>query len=119
MKKLKYLPEPNRIKELKNMIEIEIQTSPSTWRTFKVKQSFTSNMNLTFVHEDKKYVFKKLINDTPVFVLENGAWVKAGRVTHGRVLLGDGESYEECMEKQPRADLAAQLRGFKESLRAK
>jgi hypothetical protein len=101
------------------MIEIEIQTSPSTWRTFKTKIEATRNNNIKFRHNGHIYVLKELRKNTPVYVIEGEKWVQAGRVTHGRILLGEGESYEECMEKQPRVDLANQLREFKESLKAK
>jgi hypothetical protein len=87
------------------------------WRSVKAKLSFTRNSNQSFKHNGKTYVFKNLKEGNEVFCLENGKWVKAGRIDrYGTIFLGEGETHAEMMnrvnaDKTPE-QLLAEIRGF-------
>jgi hypothetical protein len=88
-----------------------------TWRSVKVELSFTKNMNYTFKHAEKRYVFKDLRAGTEVLRLQGSGWVVCGRIDkYGTIFLGEGESYSEMNErinkdKSPE-QLIAELKAF-------
>lgn len=76
-------------------IIVEWQESTQAWRRITVKVLFSQLGNCYFKHNEKIYAFHALKEGAEVVTKENGKWVKAGRISHGDVFLGDGQSYAE------------------------
>jgi hypothetical protein len=68
---------------------VECMDKGHVWKIVKLPVTFTRNGNMMVKHNGKTYVFKKLEAGLPVFVLENGKWVKVGRISRDyHVFLG-------------------------------
>jgi hypothetical protein len=67
----------------------------AVWRSVSVNVAMSRKGNWFFKHDGKVYVFKEKRQGEQVLVLENGKWVKAGRITRGDIFLGQGLSYGE------------------------
>jgi hypothetical protein len=74
--------------------------SGDAWYEAKVKLSYTRNGNFSFKHDGKRYVLADLKNGAEILVLEQGKWMKAGRVAWGILFLGEGETYREHCDRQ-------------------
>jgi hypothetical protein len=60
-----------------------------------VDVAMSRNSNYTFKHEGRVYVLKDKREGEQVLVLQNGHWVKAGRVARVCIFLGPGMSSDE------------------------
>jgi len=85
----------------------------NAWREAKADLKCTRNSNLSCEHNGQILVFPNLKEGAEVVGLENGKWVKAGRITRGLIFLGPGLSYSETNEQlfrgsNPREILAVQ-----------
>jgi hypothetical protein len=75
------------------------------WREEKVSLSYTRNDNFSFRHAGKTYVFKDLKDGTPIMQVQERKWVKVGRVAHGILFLGEGQTYQEYRRQQVKEKL--------------
>jgi len=83
------------------------------WKQSSVEIKCTRNNNLMCEHDGQILVFPSLKDGAEVVGLENGKWVKVGRITRGLIFLGQGLSYSETNERlfqgsNPREMLAVQ-----------
>lgn len=76
-------------------VKVERQGDGQTWRSVTVDVHVSLKGNFTFKHDGRVYVFRQKKEGEEVRVLENGKWLKAGRIAHGDVFLGPGISYDE------------------------
>ena len=84
-----------------NPRKIEDHRSDGCWYQLKTKIGVSNNGNYTFMHQGKRYVFKNYLEGTEVLVLQGNKWAKAGRIDrYGTIVLGNGESYSEMIERQ-------------------
>ncbi len=65
------------------------------WRSLSVDVKTSRRGNFTFKHAGRVYVFRQKRDGEEVLALENGKWVKTGRITRGDIFLGPGISYDE------------------------
>jgi len=86
-------------------IEIEWQENPQTWRTATVEYRFTKKDNMSFKFKGKLHVVWNLKEGQKVLQLieneedrEKSGWIVVGRVSHGRIFIGEGMSYAEYCE---------------------
>jgi len=85
----------------------------NAWKQAHSEIKCTRNSNLSCEHNGQILVFPSLKEGAEVVGLENGKWVKVGRVTRGLIFLGQGLSYSETNEQlfsgsNPREMLAVQ-----------
>jgi hypothetical protein len=72
----------------------------AAWKQSSADVKCTRNNNLMTQHDGQILVFASLREGCEVVGLENGKWVKVGRVTRqGIVFLGQGLSYSEQCEQ--------------------
>ena len=72
----------------------------AAWKQSSVEIKCTRNNNLMCEHDGQILVFQNLREGAEVVGLENGKWVRVGRVTRaGLIFLGEGLSYSEANER--------------------
>jgi hypothetical protein len=72
----------------------------NAWKQSSAEIKCTRNSNLLCEHGGQVLVFPTLKEGAEVVCLENGKWVKVGRVTRNNVIfLGEGSSYSEMCEQ--------------------
>jgi hypothetical protein len=73
----------------------------NAWKQAQTELLHTRNNNCAAKHDGGILVFPNLREGSEVVGLENGKWIKAGRVTRtGLIFLGEGLSYSETNEQK-------------------